>query len=125
MNPYSDFVKSLTDAQLDAAYNLLSDTFELDSLEMAIYDEWEQRERATHLTVYTPDLDEFRRLLAIEGGDGETFLYAPARRNELFLEHLTKRLQGYRLLPGWGRPLEAALVKILIQLAEQLPNPKE
>lgn len=105
-NPYADFVKSLTDEQLDNLYQLHVD--DNPSLVEAVADEYESRERRTSLTFYTPHIDEFKRLLAEEEGEIK------------FAHTVIASLRNYRMAPGWSSELEAAFKTLIIELVEQI-----
>lgn len=99
---YSDFVKSLTDKQLDVAFEALPDMILPGSLEDVIYDEYLSRERSIKLSFYTPHIEDFKRLYAAEN-EGNPLRLAPVR-----------------LFPGWSHELEAAFKTLINELLENL-----
>lgn len=109
-NPYTDFVKSLTDEQLDTLWASMQDVEQGDGeLWQAAANEWESRERSTKLTFYTPHVDEFKRLLAEEQRD-----------SVVFAQTVIANLSNVRLAPGWSPELEAAFKILIIELVEQI-----
>lgn len=109
MNPYTERVKAFTDEQLDTLYQITQEfPNQVGQFDEAVITEWESRERSTKLTFYTPDVTKARHLLEDEQEE-VTFAYSAAYS-----------LQGKHLFNGWSPELEAAVVKLIIQLIEQL-----
>jgi hypothetical protein len=102
-----DFVKSLSDEQLDDLFQVIED----DGSELcdAVHAEYFGRERRTSLTFYTPHVDEFKQLLRAE-------TTTPPR----FAAHVAQHLTELRLAPGWSPELEAAFKILMIELAVQI-----
>lgn len=109
-NPYTTFVRSLSDEQLD---NLIQLNSQVDAyygdLERAAEDEAETRERYTKVTFYTPHIENFKRILAAE---------KPA--NVDFPAIVANRLAHCRFMLAWSHELENALKVLIIEMVEQL-----
>lgn len=105
-NPYTDFVRSLSDAQLDALYEL---AIVDDDLEVAVHHEYETRERRTHLTFYTPNIAVMKHLLTTEQPYRGAFIVAAK------LAFVDKRLFN-----GWSDEIETAAKTLFLELLEQL-----